>query len=142
MTDGDGNQASMQVHVTVFELSVGIKVGGQIQYLSDAHWSVLHYDNVYVSDELTSPRAGTFHFKVGIPAAAGFQANTNRCSWPHTTTKQWSGWVAEDVDSFALVRCALGTGGYFSIDMQVREGGPGGVIHDLPGVLVYHIPQA
>ena len=147
-TDGT-DSVSMQVHVTVFDLLVATKVVKNvgtpqeekfIQSLSEVHWSVLHSNDVYVFDPVQQ-RPNSFQFKVGIPGDAGFQANSDTCSWPHTSSKQWSGWIASHVQSFKLVRCALGTGGYFNIDIQVREGGAGGAVHDLPDVLRVLIPQ-
>ena len=115
-------EATIQVEVTVFDILVAIRVGKNrkgTQSLSESHWGVFHSDNVYVFDAARRSDLSRFEFRIGIPGSVGFQTNTQTCRWPQPRTPVWTAWTAIG-ESFKLVRCTIGSGGYADIALHVR----------------------
>ena len=144
--DRDGDTASMELRVTVFDVFIEVRaptgVGHRWTGLGGSRWWVAEHLQTRMHSGIASP--GAFRFRLRIPASTGFQVNSpattgyraagDTCVWPHPTTANWSVWVA-DGDSFPLVRCALGSGGSAGIEIQVEERTLAGlVVHDLDTV--------
>ena len=124
-SDGTGDSVTMEVRVTVFDVSVDI--GGW--------WQVLEYRGVRIRSGITSSQV-----RARIPASTGFQVDSDSCTWPHPTTANWSAWVWEGGRP-TIVRCALGDGGTARIDIQVQERTrQGTIVHDLTVAMT--IPEA
>ena len=148
--DEDGDTASIELRVTVFDVSISVWapiVGGGRRWvgIGDHNWWVAEHLPTKIDSGVTS--TASFRFRIRIPASTGFQLNTqantgyqvdsDSCVWPHPSTAKWSVWVAHSKE-FPLVRCALGSGGYAGVEIQVKEGT---VVHDLDTVPL-SMPQA
>ena len=148
--DEDGDTASIELRVTVFDVSISVWapiVGGGDRWvrIADHNWWVAEHLPTRIDSGIASP--GGFRFRIRIPASTGFQLNTqantgyqvdsDSCVWPHPSTAKWSAWVAHN-EEFTLVRCALGSGGYPRAEIEVEEGT---VVHHLDTVPL-SMPQA
>ena len=109
VADGTGDKATMKLRVTVFEL--------KIRDLADANW-VNKFGRARISSGIND--ASSFSFEPLIPAAAGFQANTETCMWPHPVVAQRPLHPLPDGLSFAVVRCVL-AGGPVNVGVLITE---------------------
>ena len=121
VSDGSGDTASMELPVTVFDVS--------IPEIGKHDWWGLEHRSVRIYSGITSP--GGFKFRARIPASTGFQANSDTCVGPHPSTANWTPYVASG-GSVTLVRCAIGSGATASVEIQVEENTQTGpTVHDL-----------
>ena len=129
VADGTGDKATMKLRVTVFEL--------KIRDLADANW-VNKFGRARISSGIND--ASSFSFEPLIPAAAGFQANTETCMWPHPVVAQRPLHPLPDGLSFAVVRCVL-AGGPVNVGVLITETVEDEeVLHSLPVRMT--IPEA
>ena len=118
-TDADGDTTTLNLLVTVFDLS--FKVVSGRKDLVDAHWGVLHRDRIEIHDSIA--RTDEYRFRLGIPGYPGFQVNRDTCQWPipSQASVQWTNWASLRGGRIQMVRCGVGTGNSVGISVQVRQ---------------------
>ena len=109
VADGSGDTDTMELRITVFDV--------EIRGLADVTW-VNQFGNTWISSGISD--ASSFSFEPLIPAAAGFQANTETCVRPHPVVAQGPLRPLPDGFSFAVVRCLL-AGGSVNVGVLIRE---------------------
>ena len=154
VSDGSGGHASMELRVTVFDVSISVHepiIGGSGYRwvgIGDLAWYVARHLPTKIDSGVTNTSG--FRFRIRIPTSTGFQLDTlqntgfrahgDTCLWPDSSTANWSAWVVHN-EEFWLVRCALGSGGVASVEIEVAESTATGTVrHNL--TLSLTAPQA
>ena len=124
--DSDGVTDTTEIIVSVFDVTFPAEI---LEYrrpmlLEELQSSIFDRIDVGLADALLT-RSRSYEARVGLPATAGYEVNTNTCTWSASGTL-WSNWLTlNGATNIRMTRCGRGAEEAVPIQVELRyiEGG-------------------
>ncbi len=118
-TDSNGATASLDMKVTIFDLSVMVKGPSdtaRVKDLNRVRWGIPWRKEAFITDSIA--RADNWEVKIVIPSTTGIRMGDVCDSSAKVVSTDW---IPLDIQEFDLVRCGQGSDNAFNIDIKIKK---------------------